>query len=395
MLLGVMDIIKSFEITDTAYGGYGVGRDPSGRVIFVTGTVEGDVVDVRISDDKKSFAYADLLAINKPSSYRVKPTCPKANKCGGCLFAHISYDAQINIKLKIIKNALRKLTYLPEITVHKSPQKGYRIRANVRSRNGATGFFGFKSNDFVTAYECPIIKSTLFEKIKDFAKTNSITGEILAAETPAGIVLSSVKAREDVMKSMQPFDCVRFNGASCGLKHSAYETPFGPIGIGCGSFFQSNVFLIDSFQEKAVSLIPAGLSVVELYAGAGFFTAGLAVSSHNVKAVEYDTEATRLAQVYGYPVVRGDAGDFLAGISSADCVFMDPPRDGVSNKVIAEIKRLMPLYVVYVSCSPATLARDVLKLANLYKIESIDFFDMFPDTYHAECVVLMSRSAGE
>lgn len=389
-----MDIIKALEITDTAYGGCGVGRGPSGRVIFVPGAVEGDVADVRISDDKKSFACAELLGIKAPSPYRVKPACPKAGKCGGCPFAHIDYDAQISIKLKIIKNAFRKMAGLPEITAHRSPQKGYRIRAGVRARKGAAGFFAFKSNDFIPVDECPVIKPSLFGKIKDFAGANRLTGEILAAETPAGIALASVKAPGETVKSGRPFDGVRFNGDYGGLKHSAYDTPFGPVGLGCGSFFQSNGFLMDSFQARAVSLVPAGLSAAELYAGAGFFTAGLAASCSDVKAVEYDADAVRLARIYGYPVSRGDSGAFLAGIRGVDCVFMDPPRDGVSNKVIAEIKRLSPLYIVYVSCCPATLARDALRLSDLYKIESVDFFDMFPDTYHIETAALFSYSAG-
>lgn len=385
-----METAADLRITDTAFGGYGVGRDNQGRVIFVYGAVEGDVCSAEITERKKNFAFAVITALKKPSPLRIKPVCPKAGKCGGCSFAHINYDAQINIKLKILKNAFRKFPSLPEINVHKSPDENYRIRASVKAKNGQIGFIGFKSDNFIPVKSCPVINKSLFGKIKEFAEVNNITGEIKAIETPSGAALAWLKADSGI-KDRCSFDGVSFNGNISGLAHTAYDTPFGPVGAGCGTFFQGNGFLIDEFQNRAVSLVPDMLSVTELYAGSGFFTCGLVSDRREVKAVEFDKISSSIGKQYGYPIVQGDSGEFLRKIKSTDCIFLDPPREGADKIVINEILRLKPLYIVYVSCDPQTLARDVAKLSDIYKICSIDFFDMFPNTYHVETVVLLKR----
>ena len=161
-----MKIINNLKITDTAYGGYGVGRDSGGQVIFVYGAVEGDICSVELTDTRKNFAYGRVVEIIKPSPFRIRPACSRANKCGGCSFAHIDYESQINIKCKIIKNAFRKVPDIPEILVHKSPSLNYRIRAAVKAKSGAIGFSGFKSNEFVSVKNCPVVKESLFVKIK-------------------------------------------------------------------------------------------------------------------------------------------------------------------------------------------------------------------------------------
>ncbi len=127
------EIIKNLEITDTAYGGAGVGRSKSGQVIFVQKTVEGDVVDAEIFEDKKSFAFACLIKIVKPSSLRIKPKCTEAGMCGGCSFAHISYSAQKDIKKHIVSSQFRKYKHgLPEIKIIESSNQEYRLRATAR-----------------------------------------------------------------------------------------------------------------------------------------------------------------------------------------------------------------------------------------------------------------------
>lgn len=385
-----METLKNIEIFDTAYGGYGVGKNRDGQIVFVSGAVEGDICDIKITEKKKSFLYGKIKNINRPSDYRVEATCKQADKCGGCSFCHINYDYQLIIKEKIIKNIFRKFNNFPNIITHKSNGIDYRIRAKVRAKNGKVGFIGFKSNDFIPVDNCQIIKPSLFNKIKEFANVNNLSGEVEGLETPDEIFFANVKSNYQI-KDKSLFNGISINGKYSGLKYSSYNTKFGDVGVTCGSFFQSNRFLIDEFQEKAISLVPEYLSVAELYAGSGFFTCGL-INNRKVKATEFNQRAVELGKIYNLPIVAMDSGRFLKKIKDIDVVFLDPPRAGVDNNVIKEILRIKPLYIIYVSCNPQTLSRDIIKLSDSYKIETYDIFDMFRDTYHIESIVLLSKS---
>lgn len=380
------------EIKDTAYGGFGVGRGDDGRAVFIPHSVEGDVAEVVITDDKKNFCYGRLGKIITPSPIRIKPDCHYAGTCGGCLFAHIEYESQLKIKEKILRNAFRKYKHgLGEFEIAKSPQKNYRLRATFRAKNGKIGFFGFKSNDFIPVKHCMVCKISLFEKAKSFIEANSLTGEVYAIETDEGIAFADVKSDNKDLVSKGSFDGLTWNGLSSGIEHVGYNTSYGSIGIGHKTFFQANLFLLADFQEYAATIGETSLNIIELYAGAGFFTASLKEKCGEIRACELDGKASSLAKIYGYQSEKADAGDFLDKIKETDVLFLDPSRDGVSNKVVKNILRLKPRKIIYVSCNPMTLARDIIKVESEYKIKRIKLFDMFPDTFHLETVTELER----
>ncbi len=385
------EIIKNLEITDTAYGGAGVGRSKSGQVIFVQKTVEGDVVDAEIFEDKKSFAFACLIKIVKPSSLRIKPKCTEAGMCGGCSFAHISYSAQKDIKKHIVSSQFRKYKHgLPEIKIIESSNQEYRLRATARSKNGKIGFFEHGTNKLIAAEKCPVIKESLYNKMKEFAYANNLTGEIYAVENDEGLSLADIKSESIKYKSMGSFEGVCINNKKYGRSNIAFNTPYGAVQVTYKSFFQANRYLLKEFQEYAVSLVSSGLDIVELYAGAGFFTCAL-MEKGKVEACESDQISSNLGRQSGYNITISDSGTFLSKIKKCDSLFLDPPRDGADKKVIENIKRLSPYEIIYVSCSPVTLARDIIRLEEKYKITDFTLFDMYPDTYHIESVVRLQR----
>ncbi len=385
------EIIKNLEITDTAYGGAGVGRSKSGQVIFVQKTVEGDVLDAEIFEDKKSFAFACLIKIVKPSSLRIKPKCTEAGMCGGCSFAHISYSAQKDIKKHIVSSQFRKYKHgLPEIKIIESSNQEYRLRATARSKNGKIGFFEHGTNKLIAAEKCPVIKESLYNKMKEFAYANNLTGEIYAVENDEGLSLADIKSESIKYKSMGSFEGVCINNKKYGRSNIAFNTPYGAVQVTYKSFFQANRYLLKEFQEYAVSLVSSGLDIVELYAGAGFFTCAL-MEKGKVEACERDQISSNLGRQSGYNIKISDSGTFLSKIKKCDSLFLDPPRDGADKKVIENIKRLSPYEIIYVSCSPVTLARDIIRLEEKYKITDFTLFDMYPDTYHIESVVRLQR----
>lgn len=385
------EIIKNLEITDTSYGGAGVGRSESGQVIFVQKTVEGDIVDAEIFEDKKSFAFARLIKIVQPSSLRVKPVCSEANICGGCSFAHILYDAQKNIKKRIVLNQFRKYKHnIPEINFIESSNQEYRLRATARSRNGRIGFFEHGTNKLIAAEKCPVIKGSLYNKMKEFAYINNLTGEIYAIENDEGLSLADIKSESIDYKNMGSFEGVCINNKKYGLSNIAFNTPYGAVQVTYKSFFQANRYLLKKFQEYALSLVSSGLDITELYAGAGFFTCAL-MEKGKVEACESDQISSNLGRQSGYNIKTSDSGTFLSKVKKCDSLFLDPPRDGADKKVIENIKRLNPYEIVYVSCNPVTLARDIIRLEEKYKITDLTLFDMYPDTYHIESVVRLQR----
>lgn len=369
-----------------------MGKDSSGKAVFVPHTVTGDVVDAVITDEKPSFCTGVLKDIIVPSQMRAEtPHCKYAGICGGCHFGHIKIDDQIRIKENILRQALRKLPDLPELKIYHDDPYGYRIRATLRVRNGQAGFYKSYSRDHVPVDSCPVMKPELFSKCAEWAgqyvQGHPISLSVI--ENPSGEAIALVEGeRLPKINETTPFAGLKAGKSPIGKKYLIYETAAGGIPVGYGGFFQANRYLIDSFQSYAASLAGKG-DVLELYAGGGFFTAafyGKAV------AVESNAAAVELAKLHGYPVECADVAAYLQNVKAfSGTVFVDPPREGVDKKSMAEIQRLKAERIVYVSCAPMTLGRDLLKLSVDYDIESIALFDMFPHTYHLETVVLLSR----
>lgn len=377
------------KITDTSYGGYGVGKDESGKVIFVPHAVERDLLDVEIRESSKRFSYAEIKEIINPSCFRIKAKCEYEGVCGGCMFAHINYNKQIEIKNKIVQNALRKY-FCDEIKTATSKNEAYRLRATLIAKNGKVGFYKFKSHDFIDISKCVILKESLFEKIKTFAKENKITGSVYAIETKNGVSLANVNDKNGNLRYSDVFDGFVYNKKEHGAMRAGYETINGVIGIGCKTFFQTNSFLIDEFQTAAANLAETDGSIVELYGGSGFFTSALMKKCSDIISSEIDESSVKLAGIYGYNIVKSDAGSFLNNIKHANVIFLDPPREGVSSDVVKNILRIKADKIVYVSCDPMTLARDIGRLSGFYRIKKLLLFDMFPDTYHIETICILT-----
>jgi 23S rRNA (uracil1939-C5)-methyltransferase len=382
------------EITDTAYGGSGVGRVSDGKAVFVPFTVTDDIVDIKILQDKSSYLLAELISIHKPSEWRVEPHCQYHGICGGCHFGHISYGKQLEVKKGHVENALRKYPHsLPEINVRYGAPLGYRIRATARVQNGRAGFLRNNSNDFIPVDDCLVIKPNLWAKIAEFAEKyrqdELITLSVI--ENPDGQAIALVGGDGNLpqIQDIKPFDGIKC-GKILGVEHLEYKFGSIKIPVGYGGFFQANRYLMDEFHSYATGLAEG--DILELYAGSGFFTSGLVSRGRMVQAFEANKSAVVLAKRYDLPVEALAAEDVFRRGMKFDTLFVDPPREGLSKKVLTDIFKHTPERVVYVSCNPMTLARDITRLAEKYKIAEITMFDMFPNTYHVETVVSLAKT---
>ena len=381
------------KIIDTAYGGYGIAKE--GKIVFVAHSVEGDVVDILVKKENSNFCYANINSIIEPSKHRIKPKCKYAGICGGCVFNHIEYNKQLEIKKNIVLNAIRNIEYNNNINIIKSPNEHYRLRVNMIAQNGNIGFYKFNTNEFVNIDECIILKNKLFDKIKNFSKHNNITGSIYAIESNNGKILSFA----DIIKQNKNIYTNYFDGITIkqknklktyGIDKTNYNTYFGEVPLSHRNFFQSNHYLLDEFQKNAVKYFNVyDKNVVELYAGSGFFTVAIRnkLESLNIDYKLVSSEISSDAANIAKDIIKEEASETLKKINyNIDALFVDPPRDGLDKKVIENIIRIKPKKIIYISCNPMTFARDINLLKEYYKLMDLNIIDMFPDTYHIELI---------
>lgn len=381
------------EIIDTAYGGYGVAKE--GKIIFVAHSVEGDVVDISINKENKNFCYANINSIIEPSKHRIKAKCKYAGICGGCVFNHIEYNKQLEIKKSIVLNSIRNIEYENKINIIKSPNEHYRLRVNMIAQNGNIGFYKFNTNEFVNIDECIILKEKLFCKIKNFVNRSNITGNIYAIESNNNKTLSFA----DIIKQNKNIDTSYFDGITIkqkkkikiyGIDKTNYNTYFGEVPLSHKSFFQSNHYLLDEFQKSAVKYFNEyDKNIVELYAGSGFFSVAIKnkLESLNIDYKLISSEISSDAVKIAKDIIKEDARETLKKINyNVDSLFVDPPREGLDKKVIENIIRIKPKKIIYISCNPMTFARDINLLKDYYELIDLNIIDMFPDTYHIELI---------
>lgn len=386
---------KNIEIFDTSYEGYGVGRLESGSIVFVPETVTGDVVNLEIIESKKNFSFAKLINVITPSSMRIDPICPHADVCGGCQFMHIHYPDQLKIKENIIRNAFRKIDdFKIDQTISDTPDH-YRLRVKFKLQNGQIGFFAKRSNRFIPVESCLVVKESIVLKAKEFAKKmdhKSVT-DFYIIENAAGNSIAHISTA--LTAKIDPFDGALFGKKASGNSFVEMETPFGSVFSGYTSFFQANRYLADSFQQSIVPYLSSTDTVLELYSGSGFFSVAAASVAKKVTGLDYDGESIRLTkriQKENLSFMRGDVDKVLANQNiEFNTLIVDPPRAGLSKKIIKYIKEKLPEKVIYISCNPMTMARDIEKVKEEYRLVNYKFFDMFPHTYHIESVAVLER----
>ena len=388
------------KIIDTAYGGYGIAKDENGKVIFVAYSVEGDILDITITKESKKFSYASINKIIESSKFRIKPKCKYAGICGGCLFNHIEYNKQLDIKKNVVFNAIRNIDFNKDIKIICGNNFNYRLRVNMIADNGRIGFYRFKSNDFVNIDECIILKDSLFEKIKKIASENNITGSIYSIENNNEEALAFIELNKKInIKCFEKYFkgiTVKHNKniKSYGTDTILYQTKYGNTPIGHKTFFQSNLYLLDDFQYNVIKYLNDNdCTIVELYAGSGFFTSALEnrIKSFNNNykfiASEINKDSVLIANKYDLKIKNEDALITLKNIDyDIDALILDPPREGIDKKVINEIIRIKPKKIIYVSCDPMTFARDINLLKEHYNLSDLNIIDMFTDTYHIELI---------
>jgi 23S rRNA (uracil1939-C5)-methyltransferase len=371
-------------------GGHGLAF-AEGLTLFVDLAVPGDRLKVRLRDMKGKIAFAEIESIVEPAAARIEPPCPYVGTCGGCNFQQMTYPAQLDAKIGIIRDCLQrigKFEYEPEIPIITgSAEFQYRLRAqwHIDGHSHEIGYYRRNSRDLIAIDHCPILAPALDETLQrmrseiDWTNFWPDKGAIDAACGDADSV--SVYSDEAGLHA----DEILFSAA--GEKYQ----------FAANVFFQGNKFLIDKLIETAIGNV-AGDKALDLYSGVGLFTSPLARRFKRVTAVEEYGPAIAFAQKNALlfdniEIVEKPVGRFLAEYSkhNVDFALLDPPRSGTEKQTVLDLIRIRPKVVSYVSCDPSVLARDLRRFRDGgYRVDSITAIDLFPQTHHVETIVRFS-----
>ncbi len=418
------------KVEKLVYGGEGMGH-ADGVAVFVPFVLPGETVAVRLDAQKKKFARGRVEKFVELSPERVAAPCPYFTRCGGCHYQHLPYDAQLRYKKEILLETLSRLGGLRwegPVEVHASPPFGYRNRSQwkVRQEDGGAriGYLEAGSHELCPVERCPILSPALedalarlgglvargeipatlteLEAFADGADERILLGASFAnlGGTTAEALGRRLREAIPAIESLLLHDASRDRFELLGPGYLRYRVCERAYRVGHLSFFQVNRFLVEALARRATSGA-SGRLALDLYAGVGLFSLPLAEGFERVVAVEGNPAATRdleeniRAAPGGSARIEArtqDAEEFLPRFhEQPDLVVVDPPRSGLSDVVREHLAALGAQEIRYVSCDPATLARDLKGLSETYEIAEIELFDMFPQSFHLETLVRLRR----
>jgi 23S rRNA (uracil1939-C5)-methyltransferase len=419
------------KIEKLVYGGEGMGH-ADGVAVFVPFVAPGETVSVQLDAQKKKFARGRVEKFLETSPGRVSAPCPYFTRCGGCHYQHLPYDAQLGYKKEILLETLSRLggvRWAGPVEVHASPAFGYRNRAQwkVRQARDGTAEIGYleaSSQALCPVARCPILSPRLEDtlaRLRGVMERREIPAALSEVETFADsederILLSASFAnfggktaqvlggrlREAIpaIESLLLHDGSRDRFELLGPGYLRYRVGERLYRVGHLSFFQVNRFLVEALARRATA-DARGRLALDLYAGVGLFSLLLAEGFERVLAVEGNPAATRdlednargaMAGSGAIEVRTADAEDFLPRWSERpDLILLDPPRAGLPDAVREGVVALGAAEIRYVSCDPATLARDLRGLCESYELMAVELFDLFPQSFHLETLVRLRR----
>jgi 23S rRNA (uracil1939-C5)-methyltransferase len=430
------------KIEKLVYGGEGLAHE-NGEAVFVPFVLPGEEVEIEAGERKKKFVRGRLTQVAAASPERVDAQCPHFGVCGGCDYQHISYEAQLRYKEQILRETLRRLGRIDwkgAITIHASPPWQYRNRAQWKirpiapERDGSSssapsgiGYFRAGSSTLCPVEACPILSPKLlatFEALRSALREGKLPETLREVEAfvdadDRGILLnvsctSLPRTAESIaqmlseriadVKSVLVQDARGERMSLHGPGFLQYKVAQNSFRVGHMSFFQVNRFLVEEMAGVVAAAAGSGEVALDLYAGVGLFAMSLAKSFGHVEAVEANPASARdletNAGLSGKTIAaRNDSTEaFLAawrrkrGVAAPDAVIADPPRAGIEPDALEKLIEIAPQRIVYASCDPSTLARDLAKLCvKAYALQVFDLFDMFPQTYHIEAIARLDR----
>jgi len=383
-------------------GGYGLAH-AAGRALFVRGAAPGDRLRARIDRRQGAVDFATVVEVLDPSPDRIAPPHPEATRCGGCDFQHLSYEAQLAAKIGIVRDCLRRIAKVDppaDPSIVPSPRQwGYRARAEWRhdAERGVLGYLEQGTHRVCDVPHDPLVLPELDAVLRD------LRGQLAAGTLPAAAEFRAA-AGDDGVSIAPPAD----GGEPAAIVRAVGDERYAHD---ADCFFQANPGVLEPLVAEALRFAPEATAAagerpaIDLFCGVGLFTLPLArrfrrvvgVESH-ARTADYAARNAATAELRGVKIEAAPVGRWLEAawrsFGRSPLVLLDPPRTGLDPRELRGVLRLRPERIAYVSCDPATLARDLkAMLAADYRLERVAAVDMFPQTHHVEAVAHLERAA--
>ena len=398
------------EIVKFDNNGRGIGY-LNNKIIFVPKTVPGDIVKIQVTLEKKDYLEGILVEILTPSKLRQKPICPYFDECGGCDLMHISLSESLEYKLKKVNDLLKRNKIDYEVTkiIKSKNAYNYRDKVTLKVVNNHIGFFCNDTHKLVKINYCYLCKDAINNLIKDLPLLNISNGEVVIRCNYNDELLLSVNSLDKI----ENIDTIVNNHKIVGIINND-KCVYGEdyfidkinnylFKVSYNSFFQINPFICSELFKLIEKYTVNSNNVLDLYSGVGTLSIVASNNSKKVLGVEIVNNAVIdanlnkcLNRCENVDFICSDTKNILNKITSDfDTLILDPPRSGVANKVLNKILEVKPNKIIYVSCNPNTLVRDLKLLESDYSIKGLKLLDMFPETEHVECIVLLSCKENE
>lgn len=382
----------AIKIESIAFGGEGVGRIDN-FVVFVPFTAPGDELEIEIIQLKKKFVRGKILKMIKPSPTRGKPLCRYYGKCGGCCYQHLDYEYQLKIKKKQVEEAFWKIGKMasPPVLEAIAAPKVYHYRgkaqyhAESESKVWKIGFLDISGGELMDIERCEIMEETINEKMRLLRENKQLR--------------RNTDAQLTIWSNCLPCEPCEKESTIRIVKDKSFMVPRN-------GFFQANLYLTDKLVDEVCHLAATNKinTLIDAYCGSGLFSIFLSSYAENIIGIEINEKLVKYARinaenagVKNAKFIHGDIenvlqGRFLPQGDKIDLIVLDPPRKGCKKTMLKAMADLQPRKIIYVSCNPATQARDVKYLNECgYDLQSLLPVDMFPQTEHIEVIGFMER----
>ena len=380
-------------------------------IIFVENTIPGDVVDITITKQKKNIKEAEVDKYIKRSHYYQESLCPYSNECGGCNIINLIYKEQLNYKKQkvqeLIDKMLREDIKVSEI-INSDNQYFYRNKITIHGNNNKIGLYKKKTNDLIEINECKLVHENINKIIKRIniyqENNNCQINDLVIKTTTLNESMISIYGSMDYehfKKEFEDINVIIINNQIITkdkyIKEKLLEKEFY---ISNHSFFQVNMYTTKLLYQKVIDLVKDNnyKTCLDLYCGTGTITILISDYVDKVYGIEVVEDAIKdanknkeLNKKDNIEFILGKTEDHINKFQDIDLIIVDPPREGLDKTTKDNLKRINPKTIIYVSCEPSTLMRDLNDLKNQYNIKEISICDMFPNTYHVESIVLLQR----
>jgi 23S rRNA (uracil1939-C5)-methyltransferase len=407
------DKVLEVKLDKLVYGGDAMGRLEEGRAIFVPYALPGETVRVRVVKEKRGHVRAELLEVLEASPDRIDARCKHFTECGGCHYQHMSYEKQLEVKRQVLVEQFQRMAGIedPHVEAIVPSPSEWHYRNTVQfsqTEDGKLGYQAAGTRRVIPITECFLPEEGI-NQLWPQLNLEPVPGlqriELRQADNGEMLVMSGQDELPPEMELELPISAVYLSpikgpmimaGDEFGIIH-INERPFS---FHAGSFFQVNTAQAEALVNHVMGLLPLTSDTVALdvYCGVGLFSAFIAPQVEQLIGIEYsglscEDFAVNLDEFENVTIYQGPAERILPSLDvEPDVVLVDPPRSGLKPAALDAIVEMGAGALVYVSCDPATLARDVKRLIKAgYQLERITPFDLFPQTYHIETVVLLTK----